>query len=144
MSSASSIDSRYDVIVVGSGNAGFSAALSVRENKAKKVLLIDKCPPSWAGGNTYFTAGAYRTCFYGLKDLMSFVPVDEHLVDKIDMQGYSRRDFCQDLLRVTDGRADTELGCVLAHESRETVEWLASIGVRFQLSFNRYVLCLSD
>ena len=131
--------SEYDVIVVGSGNAGFSAALSARENGAKKVLLVDKCPPEWAGGNTYFTAGAYRTVFHGLEDVLPFVQnVDKETADKIDMKPYTKEDFWNDLMRVTNGRADPELGRVLVEESRETIRWLADKGIKFQLSFNRY------
>lgn len=132
----------YDVIVVGSGNAGFSAALSARDNGAQRVLIIDKCPPDWAGGNSYFTAGAYRTVFNGLEDVLEFVQsVDKQTASKIDMRGYTREDFWNDLMRVTDGRADKELGRVLVDESRETIRWLASKGIKFQLSFNRYTPC---
>ena len=57
MSAESSID--CDVVVIGSGNAGFCAAVSAAQSKAGKVILIDKCPDDWAGGNSYFTAGAF-------------------------------------------------------------------------------------
>src|SRR5579859_6443466 len=97
----------YDVIVVGSGNAGFCAALSAHDHGAKKILLVDKCPLEWAGGNTYFTAGAYRTVFNGLDDLMTFVKgVTKEKASKIDMKGYTKEDFWGDLMRVTNGRAD--------------------------------------
>ena len=33
---------KYDVVVVGSGNAALCAALSARDNGAKKVLIIEK------------------------------------------------------------------------------------------------------
>ena len=133
-----STSSSYDVIVVGSGNAGFAAALSSHQNGAKRVLLVDKCPPSWAGGNSYFTAGAYRTVFDGLDDVVSFVHnVDEEMKGLIDMQPYTKEDFWNDLMRVTSGRADKELGRVLVDESRDTVGWLSNLGIKFQLSFNR-------
>jgi succinate dehydrogenase/fumarate reductase flavoprotein subunit len=129
---------QYDVIVIGSGNAGFSAALSAVDNGARKVLLVDKAPAEWAGGNSYFTAGAFRTVFHGLEDVLSFVqPVAEETARKIDMQAYTAEDFWDDLMRVTEGRADKELGRVLVGESRETIGWLASKGIKFQLSFNR-------
>ena len=133
----------YDIIVVGSGNAGFSAALSAREHGAQKVIVVDKCPPEWAGGNSYFTAGAYRTVFNGLQDVMEFVHnVDADTAKSIDMVPYSKDDFWNDLMRVTEGRADPELGRVLVDESRETVRWLSSKGIKFQLSFNRWLLHL--
>lgn len=128
----------YDIIVVGSGNAGFSAALSAREYGAQRVLLVDKCPPDWAGGNSYFTAGAYRTVFHGLEDVLELVHnVDSDTAERIDMQPYTKDDFWNDLMRVTEGRADKELARVLIDESRDTVRWLSSKGIKFQLSFNR-------
>ena len=83
-----------DVLVVGSGNAGFSAAVSAAQSGAKKVVLIDKCPENWAGGNTYFTAGAYRICHQGLSDLLPIVNnVDDSLAQKIDLDPYTEADF---------------------------------------------------
>ncbi|KAL3954164.1 hypothetical protein ACCO45_012120 [Purpureocillium lilacinum] len=67
-----------DVLVVGSGNAGFVAAISAVQSGAEHVLLIDKCPDEWVGGNTYFTAGAYRTTHSGLPDLLPMVNNVDH------------------------------------------------------------------
>lgn len=49
----------WDVIVVGGGNAGYSAALSARQSGAKRVLIVEKSRQSndYRGGNSYFTAG---------------------------------------------------------------------------------------
>jgi succinate dehydrogenase/fumarate reductase flavoprotein subunit len=41
----------YDVIVVGAGNAGLTAALAARQQETR-VLLLDKCPKAVRGGNT--------------------------------------------------------------------------------------------
>ncbi|TVY81112.1 Fumarate reductase flavoprotein subunit [Lachnellula suecica] len=124
-----------DVLVVGGGNAGFSAATSAAQSGAGRVLLIDKCPEEWVGGNSYFTAGAFRTVHGGLEDVLPLVNnVKEEL---IDLDPYTSRDFLADLRRVTNGRFDPELGKVLVEESNDAVKWLAGIGVRLQLSFNR-------
>ena len=128
----------YDVVVVGSGNAGFSAASSAKESGARRVLLLEKASASWAGGNTTFTAGAYRTAFAGLQDVLPLVEnVTLDTASKIDMKPYLEQAFMDDLKRVTNHRCDPELATVLVNESNETTRWLAKNGVRFQLSFNR-------
>ena len=62
-----------DVLVVGGGNAGFPAAVASAQAGAKKVIIVDKCPEDWAGGNSYFTAGAMRIVHNGVSDLLSVV-----------------------------------------------------------------------
>ncbi|KAH6652617.1 FAD binding domain-containing protein [Truncatella angustata] len=132
----------FDIIVVGAGNAGYSAAISAAEslgpNSGHRVLLIDKCPEEWAGGNSYFTAGAMRTVHGGLKDVLPIINnVDDKLVEEIDLDPYTREDFLHDMHRVTDGRFDRALGEALVDESNATIKWLAGHGMRYQLSFNR-------
>ncbi|ROV99095.1 hypothetical protein VMCG_06607 [Cytospora schulzeri] len=140
----------WDVLVVGGGNAGFSAAISASEGLSERgvkprVLLIDKCPPSWAGGNSYFTAGAMRCVHDGLSDVLPIVNnVDAQLAEKIDLDPYTQKDFLNDLHRVTDGRYDRDLGRNLVGDSNETVKWLAKHGIRFQLSFNRQAYKIGD
>lgn len=128
-----------DILVVGSGNAGFSAAISAAQtNPSAKIIVIDKCPSTWAGGNTYFTAGAFRTAHGGLSDLLPLVNnVSPEEAARIDMPVYSESDFAHDLHRMTGGRTDPALSQVLVQDSRATIGWLAQNGVRFQLSFNR-------
>ncbi|KAK2749239.1 hypothetical protein FQN57_006855 [Myotisia sp. PD_48] len=127
-----------DVLVVGSGNAGFSAAISAAESGAKNVILIEKATEEWAGGNTFFSAGAFRTVHSGLDDLLPIVNnVKQETASIIDMEPYTPQDFIHDLSRMTAGRSDPNLSNVLVQESNSTVKWLARNGVRFQLSFNR-------
>ncbi|CAK7211813.1 hypothetical protein SCUCBS95973_001251 [Sporothrix curviconia] len=139
MSSSSSLPpSSCDVLVVGGGNAGFSAALSARENGARNVVLIDKCPEEWAGGNSFFTAGAFRIAHDGLADLLPLVNnVDAATAKIIDLEPYTAQQFTNDLQRVTAGRSDPQLGRTLVGDSNDAIKWLHRQGVRFQLSFNR-------
>lgn len=129
----------YDVVVIGSGNAGFSAASSAKDQAPHaRVLILEKAPEAWAGGNSTFTAGAYRTVFNGLDDVLPIVSnVSDDLKGRIDMTPYSEDAFMNDLMRVTNGRSRPELAKALVGESRETTMWLAKNGVDFQLSFNR-------
>ena len=138
-----SFDESYDVVVVGGGNAGFSAATTAAQH-GSRVLLVEKAPQADAGGNTFFTAGAYRTCFGGLDDLLPIVyredgtkGLPEELVQRIDMKPYTPADFHADIKRVCKGRADPALADVLVDGSRDAIQWIAELGGKWALSFNR-------
>lgn len=129
---------RCDVLVAGSGNAGFSAAVAAKQAGAEHVVLIDKCPEDWAGGNSYFTAGAYRTAHGGVSDLLPLVNnVDDETAQKIDMEPYTITDFSNDMKRICSGRSHPVLSRILVEDSLSAVRWLKDNGIRFQLSFNR-------
>src|SRR5918993_2886511 len=66
---------RYDVIVVGAGNAALCAALSAREQGAR-VLVLEKASEEERGGNSTFTAGGFRFVHDGLEDLREDVLCD--------------------------------------------------------------------
>ncbi|CZT49644.1 related to succinate dehydrogenase/fumarate reductase, flavoprotein subunit [Rhynchosporium secalis] len=135
-SATSSID--CDVLIVGGGNAGFCAAVSASQSGAQDVLLRDTCPEEWAGGNSYFTTGAMRTAHSGLRDILPLVNnVDGETAKLIDLEPNTQGDFLADMERITHGKYDRELGRTLVEESTSAIQWLASNGVRFQLSFNR-------
>ncbi len=127
---------RFDVVVVGSGNAGVSAALSARERGAS-VCVVEKAPRTWAGGNTYFTAGAYRTTYESLADLRALVEVSDEDAEIIDLAAYGPDRLFDDLRRVTQGRADPQLARILADESAAAAAWLGDHGVRWKLLVER-------
>lgn len=37
-------EERYDVVIVGAGNAALAAAVSAKENGALKVIVLEKAP----------------------------------------------------------------------------------------------------
>ncbi|KAJ7758542.1 hypothetical protein DFH07DRAFT_452264 [Mycena maculata] len=131
--------SSFDCIVIGSGNAGCCAALSSAEAGCDKVLIVDVCPDVWAGGNGYFTAGAFRTVHEGLHDLLPIVNnASKEKADSIDMDGYSGEDFLGDIMRLGNGKPDPVLAAAVVDASRDTISWLAhSVGLPFMFSFHR-------
>jgi succinate dehydrogenase/fumarate reductase flavoprotein subunit len=135
----------WDCIVIGSGHAGSSAALSASEHGSKKVLVIDKCPRGWVGGNGYFSAGAHRTVHDGLHDLRPIIGnVAQEATDLIDMDPYTAENFTSDIMRLGSGESDPDLVAAVVDNSRETIGWLAShVGVPFILSFNRQAYMVS-
>jgi len=61
-------EEKFDVIVVGAGNAATCAALSARESGAR-VLILEIAPEEARGGNSSFTGGAFRVVYHGFDDL---------------------------------------------------------------------------
>jgi tricarballylate dehydrogenase len=127
----------YDVVVVGSGNAGFSAAHAARE-QTESVLLLEKASPAWVGGNSYFTAGAFRTTFNSLEELLPILDeVDEEYLKRTKLPPYTVEHFTRDMQRITKGRCDTELTAVLVEHASDTIRWLHDRGLRFRLMYDR-------
>lgn len=102
-------------------------------------MIIDKCPPEWAGGNGYFTAGAHRTVHSGLADVLGLVSnVTPSQASRIDLEPYTAEQFTSDIQRLSSGRSDQHLVGAVVGESRQTIQWLKEdIGVDFIMSFNR-------
>ncbi|KAJ7935506.1 hypothetical protein B0H13DRAFT_2226932 [Mycena leptocephala] len=135
----------FECIVIGSGNAGCSAAFAAAEAGCDKVLIVDVCPPEWVGGNGFFTAGnflfrrAFRTVHEGLQDLLPIVNnVPTEQAGSIDMDPYTREDFLGDIMRLGNGKPDPVLAGAVVDASRDTIAWLANnVGLPFMFSFHR-------
>ena len=125
----------FDVIVVGAGNAAFTAALAARAEGAQ-VLVLEKAPRKLRGGNTRFTGGIFRCTYNSVEDLIPIVRENDN-PENVAIVPYTRTDFLKDLERVTGGRADPVLSAILVDRSYETVRWMADLGVVWE--FNRAV-----
>ena len=127
---------KYDVVVVGAGNAAICSAISAKENGAS-VLVLEKGPEHKRGGNSYFTDGAIRFAYNDLSDIRRIIPslTDEEAC-KIVMPEYSASDYYNDLMRVTDGQSQPELANQLVSKSYETIVWMKAQGVEFELNYD--------
>src|SRR5947209_10932933 len=127
-----------DVVVAGSGNAALCAALAAREAGAS-VLIVEKAPESQRGGNSFFTAGGFRFAHQGLEDLRRDIlpDISEEEARAIVVPPYTENQFYDDLMRVTEGRADFDMAQHLVQRSRPTVAWMRSQGLRWILMFAR-------
>lgn len=76
----------------------------------------------------------------GLHDLLSIVkdiPSPE-LIERIDMEPYTRDNFVEDIMRLGNGKPDRALVDALVDNSRAAITWLAKfVRVPFVFSFNR-------
>jgi len=128
---------RFDVVVVGAGNAAFCAALAARECGAS-VLMLERAPKEENGGNSRFTAGAIRFAYDGVDALRKVMPdLTEDEIRITDFGAYPTDRFFDDMFRVTRYRTDPALCELLVTRSYETMLWLRSKGVRFAPIYGR-------
>lgn len=105
-----------DVIVLGGGGAGLTAAIEAAQNGAS-VILVEKMP--MVGGNTLISGGEMAAPGNWLQE-------KESIED-------SKEQFYQDILKGGDNENDPELVRVLADNATTDAEWLRDeIGVTFE------------
>ena len=127
----------YDVVVVGGGNAAMCAALSARERGAR-VLVLEKAPEAWRGGNGFFTAGGFRFAFKSFDELCELVAdLSDEEKASMEVDPYTEEHFYDDLMRVTEDLADPDLAMQLVRESQATVRWMRDRGIRWIPMFGR-------
>jgi tricarballylate dehydrogenase len=105
-----------DVLVVGGGNAGLSAAITAREAGAS-VVLLEHAPKALRGGNSRHTRNLR---------LMHKSPTAT-LVGS-----YSSSDYWRDLLSVTHGNTEEHLARIAIDATAELLPWMHVHGARFQ------------
>ncbi|WP_282605943.1 FAD-dependent tricarballylate dehydrogenase TcuA [Pelagibius sp. Alg239-R121] len=109
---------RYDVLIIGGGNAGLCAAISARRTGAS-VLVLEAAPKFYRGGNTRHTRNM-RCAHDAATDTLT--------------GPYSEDEFFEDLLRVTEGNTDSDLARHMIAQSKSVLPWIGEQGVRFQPS----------
>ncbi len=120
-----------DIVVIGAGLAGLSAALAAREAGAS-VIVLERAPIEERGGNTRFSNGAMRAVYAGVDDIAVLTGgLSDAERARADFGRYTREQYFDDLARVTQYRTDMTMADLLVDRSRDTMLWLAGQGVRF-------------
>jgi tricarballylate dehydrogenase len=134
----------WDVIVVGGGNAALCAALSAREH-CQRVLVLERAPEDEAGGNSRFTAGAFRVVYDGVEDIKRIVPdLTPEEIARTDFGTYTAGQFFDDMARVTQYRCDPDLTELLVRRSLDTLLWMQKKGIRFVPIYGRQAFKVND
>lgn len=129
----------YDVIVVGAGNAGLTAALAANEAGAR-VLVLEAASKELRGGNSRFTGGIFRAAHNGLEALKPILgPQNDKWYGRVETGPYTADDYAADWNATSEGRQDQELMRITIDRSFETMEWMFSKGVQWELTGDKQV-----
>jgi tricarballylate dehydrogenase len=109
-------NNRYDVLVIGGGNAALCAAITARRAGAR-VLLLECATKDFRGGNSRHT----RDIRYMHRAATNYVT-----------GAYDEEEFWQDLHGVTGGATNEALARLTIRESESLGDWMAANGVRWQ------------
>ena len=109
-------DKTVDVLVVGGGGAGLSAAITAKEAGMRKVLIVEKM--AFPGGNTVRAGGGFNAAV------------------KADYEKAGIKDspelHAKQTLAAGDYRGNPEIVKKLTSLAPESVQWLKDHGVKFQ------------
>jgi tricarballylate dehydrogenase len=109
---------KFDVLVIGGGNAALCAAIAARR-AGVSVLVLEGAPKFYRGGNTRHTRN--MRCAHDAATEILTGP-------------YTEQEFWDDLLRITGGQTDEELAKFMIRESKDILDWIVEQGVRWQPS----------
>lgn len=100
---------QYDVAVVGCGMAGLTAGLSAA-CQGVSVVILEKAPGDKRGGQTQYTE-LFRVATAEL-DIEQNIPE------------YTATEFYQDVMKLSNAKADPDLTSTFTKNSAETFQWL--------------------
>jgi tricarballylate dehydrogenase len=109
---------RYQVAVIGGGNAALCTALTARAAGAR-VIVIECAPRDFRAGNSRHTRNL--RCAHGAPT-------------SVLTEAYHEDEFMADLLRVNGHETDETLARLVVERSAACPQWMAGYGVRFQSS----------
>lgn len=107
-----------DVLVIGGGNAGLTAAITAAESGCKTVVL-EASDSINRGGNTRY-----------VRNVRYLHEVPDRFTDGI----YSKQEFLKDLFSVSGSNIDESMANLVIEESRHVPEWMEKHGVIFKKS----------
>lgn len=114
------INKKYDLVVVGGGNAALCAAITAAEQGAQ-VLILEGAPKTYRGGNSRHTRN-FRCMHNSPMEVLT--------------GRYDEEEYFQDLLKVTKGKTDETLARLAIRGTEASYRWMQRHGVHFQPSLS--------
>lgn len=130
-------EEKYDVIVVGAGNAALVAALTAHQEGAR-VLVLEAAPREERGGNSRFAGAIFRFAHGGPESVAPLL-TDEarEWLDRVRLEAYPTERYYAEAQATSAGRADPKLVRRLIEDSYPTVEWMHDVGVHWELTVDK-------
>ncbi|MBE5996795.1 MAG: flavocytochrome c [Lachnospiraceae bacterium] len=100
-----------DIVIIGAGGAGMTAAINATQ-AGKKVILLEKMP--YAGGNTTKATG-------GMNAAETHYQEEQGIEDSVEV-------FVEDTMKGGHDLNDRDLVTIMAQNSSSAIDWLDSIG----------------
>lgn len=128
------------VIVIGAGNAALCAAMAARGTDAQ-VTVLEAAGREERGGNSAFAGASFRFAFDDLDHLLPILTAESKDRDlpRSRVMPYPAERYFNDLIDISQGAADRHLTEVLVANSYDTMMWLRSLGVEWELTTRKYV-----
>lgn len=129
----------FDVVVVGAGNAALVAALSACEAGAR-VAVLEAANRAERGGNSRFAGAIFRIPHQGMEDIKPLLCKQAFAqTNKVNLGPYTPEEYSQELLSVTQGKANPALIKVLLESGYDTCKWMKEeCGVHWQLTLHKF------
>ena len=109
--------STYDVVVIGAGGAGFSAAITAK-NAGANVVLLEKMPA--VGGNSLISGAEMNVA-------------KNWVQPKLGITDDSPELHAEDTFKGGDGKGDMKVINVMTHQALDAAKWCRDyLGVRFE------------
>lgn len=113
----------YDVVIVGAGGAGMTAAIEANQ-AGKSVVILEKMP--YVGGNTTKASGGMNAA--GTKMQAAAAEAAEDPDVKAAIEDSTVENYIADTIAGGHDINDPELVRTMAEKSSDAIDWLESIG----------------
>ena len=99
--------------------------------------MLEAAAADESGGNSRFAGGVMRFAYGTVDELKRLTDITGEEIATSDFGTNTREEYLDDLYRLTSYRTDPDLSELLVNRSLDTLAWLRSKGVRFNLNFGR-------
>ena len=127
--SAQGKNEQYDIVIIGAGGAGLSAAVEAGQQGAKNVLVVEKM--GFVGGSTTMAFGGFNC-------------TNSRFMDEQGKDPQTPVVLTDNIMRNGKGFNDVRMAAVVAQETPDVIKWLDGFGSEWGLIRYSNLHCPTD